>query len=42
MRGSHLTASSLGMEEPLGGVKTRLGWYLGITISEMYPGARGQ
>lgn len=31
----------LGYGGAAGGGKTRLGWYLGITISEMYPGARG-
>lgn len=31
----------LGYGGAAGGGKTRLGWYLGITISEQFPGARG-
>lgn len=33
--------TELGYGGAAGGGKTRLGWYLGITISEKYPGARG-
>jgi phage terminase large subunit len=36
-----LNITELGYGGAAGGGKTRLGWYLGITISEMYPGARG-
>ena len=33
--------TELGYGGAAGGGKTRLGWYIGITISEKYPGARG-
>lgn len=33
--------TELGYGGAAGGGKTRLGWYLGITISEKYPGAKG-
>lgn len=33
--------TEIGYGGAAGGGKTRLGWYLAITISEMYPGARG-
>lgn len=33
--------TELGYGGAAGGGKTRLGWYLAIAISEMYPGARG-
>lgn len=33
--------TELGYGGAAGGGKTRLGWYLGLSISEQYPGARG-
>jgi phage terminase large subunit len=33
--------TELGYGGGAGGGKTRLGWYIGITISEQYPGSRG-
>ncbi len=35
------TVTELGYGGAAGGGKTRLGWYIGITLSEQYPGARG-